>query len=175
MGLFITQRYIQGSEQTVAGLLFCPSARPTWNLRSPASVWSGLTTNLGSGGQNYTSYVGKFCTFVGFNDPNLPNGATRANLYNHGKQSARKISPILVADYWFASTGSGSNDLVTGEQGHRGKGVVAGFHDGSARWIPKDEVVLVTGSSKMANRNPYSNFWRFARIAYGDGKNSGTP
>lgn len=118
-------------------------------MRSPSAVWKGLTTNLSTNSEIYTSYVGKFCTFVGFNDPSLPNGAKRANLYTQGKQSARKMSPILVADYWFSN-----NDAATGEQGHRGKGVVAGFYDGSARWIPKDEVTLVTGSSKMANRNP---------------------
>lgn len=182
MGKLLAGNYLQASgERTIAGIMFCPSSKPALeglstglNTRSPNSVYVQIKTTPTSTNDAYSTYVGKFCTFNAFNDPIL--GPTRANLYPSGKQSAKKISPILTVDYWFGSTGTSANDLVHGEQGHRGLGVVAGFHDGSVRWIPVSEVQLVVGgTSKMANRAPSNPFWRFARVAYGDGKNSATP
>jgi prepilin-type N-terminal cleavage/methylation domain-containing protein len=178
IGRLLAGNYLKGESNTVANVMFCPSSMRSHegilgNLRTPLSVYTQVKLVPSSSGDAYCTYVSKFCTFISYNDPVL--GPKRANLYTTGRQSAKRISPILIADFWFGTTGLGSDDGVNGEQGHRGKGVVAAFYDGSAEWIPVSEVKLILGASKMANRAPGNSFWRFARIAYGDGINSATP
>ncbi len=149
---------------------FCPASTPTWNWRQPGHVLNEIIKNPTSKNETYTTYCGKFCTAIGWNDLNNPNPAqrTRANLYLVGAQSARNVSPILVADYI-----TDPNNLANSEFGHRG-GICAGFQDGSAMWIPWSEVKVYPGYTSSysiySNRNPYSGFWTWARYTYGDRK-----
>jgi prepilin-type N-terminal cleavage/methylation domain-containing protein len=149
----------------ISKALFCPDAKPTWNLVSPASVYKQVFVTPSTNSEVYSTYSAHFCTFVGYNSATAP---IQANLYPSGRQAANVVSPIIVADYIFDA----STPWDDPQQGHMGKGVNAGFHDGSATWIGFDEIKKNYSSfgGQYNNINPYGNFWRWARATYGDGK-----
>ena len=111
-------------------------------------------------GQGYSTYAGKFCTYVGYNSATKP---TQADLYLPGgtaplsgkkPQQADIMSPILFADLVQLDNGG---QAFKSEQAHQIEGVNAGSHDGSAQWIPfvaVESIKGVTGNAIYANRNP---------------------
>lgn len=172
-GRLVVKGYIPFGANAVK-LAFCPSANPTWNLRQPANVFTNLSlviNGTGTNGETYTTMTFKFCTFIGYNTVLNP---TQSDLYLPGFSSPRSgsniqtadiLSPILVADYVFDP----SNPAASAEQGHRAETINSGFHDGSARTIRFELVYQVPPGSAaiFGNRNPYSNFWYWARDKFG--------
>jgi prepilin-type N-terminal cleavage/methylation domain-containing protein len=177
IGLLFTQGHLSLTRQTVGKVAFCPSANPTHNWQGPAHLYRELTDRLSSTNWAKSTYSGKFCTFVGWNDPNSSNPAhwTRANLYRagtHPTQSADRLSPILVACYIFnmseplmpAPSGSAAGS-TTGHSYYQG--INGGFHDGAVRFLPFSDVYAVNSGALFNNENPYGNFWHWARQEFG--------
>ena len=169
LGRLLVTGYADLSLDTV-NLAFCPAAKPAWNLRQPARTLSELQKVVnGTAGNSevYTTISFKFCTFVGYNSVTNP---TQSDLYLPGynapkNQTADRLSPILVADYVFNAT----DPTLSAEQGHRGQWVNAGFHDGSGRVVGLQDVEPTPPATGGVynNRNPYGNFWHWAKKAYG--------
>ncbi len=161
-GCLAREEYIPKTKEGVL-LMFCPSAKEDWNWRMPPHMFNELNHNFGSNNWAQSTICGKFCTFVGYNTVDYP---TRANLYL-GKggtaADAGYISPILTADLVYDGLAPAANP----RQGHYMKGVAAGFHDGSARFIAFTEIYQVNSYSIYGNINPYGNFWYWARAEYG--------
>lgn len=157
----------------VSKMAFCPSSNPLWNLRQPERNLQQLQKVVDGTGINselYTTYTFKFCTFVGYNSAVKP---TQADLYLPGfsapysgksQQTADVMSPILVADYVFSPLDPASSE----EQGHSGLTINSGFYDGSTRTFTFEQVYPAGGAgATYANRNPYSNYWHWARDRFG--------
>ncbi len=160
IGQLVVNDYLPGSRETI-DLLFCPSANPTWNWRMPPHMYRELNDQLGSNNWAQSTICGKFCTFVGYNTETHP---TQANLYlGRGEQSAEVLSPILTADLVY----NGTAPLDNKRQGHEGKGVVAGFYDGSAKFQTFTPVYPINWTAVYSNINPYGNFWHWAKAEYG--------
>lgn len=170
IGRFISEEYVPPSEASVETLLHCPSAEiPNPGLMSVDRLYDRLVVNPGNGSQCRATYVGKFCTFVGYNTTSRP---TQADLYlpgygapenNQGiRQSADVISPILVAD-WVQNP----NDLNS--EAHLG-GLNAGLHDGSVQYITWDNIDAIQPTHFLhpySNTHPYANLWHWAMEEFG--------
>ena len=170
IGLLYTEGYVPLSPRS-AEIAFCPSAEMK-NQAKEIERFHKRLSNLSARSQVFSSYTGKFCTFRGYNTPDFP---TIADLYLPGmvankKNDAAHMSPILIADHVFNSSDPATVPSSGDVQGHLAHGVVAGFHDGSARFINFDEVYWSGGTSfggTYANTNPYGNFWHWAKREYG--------
>ena len=175
IGLLYTGDYLPLSGNGVE-VAFCPSTEMR-NHADTVDRFRRHLSNLSINSSVFSSYVGKFCTFRGYNNTAFP---TIADLYLAGmgpeENDAAHMSPILVADKVYngadpenATVNANGYTTKALEQGHRAKGFVAGFHDGSARFLNFDLVYYVSGQSHRIywNQNPYSTLWYWAQDAYG--------
>ena len=157
-GVLFREQYLHLDDKEVT-LIFCPSAKPTWNYQTPKHVLRELTTDFSGNPEAYGTLSNHFCTFVGYNTPANP---TQADLYiGRGEQCAEKLSPVLTADFVFDSS-----NLLDPQQSHRGEGSPAGFYDGSVRWLDYRSV-YETGQPGFGgvynNVNPYGNLWYWCK------------
>lgn len=170
LGALIKNGYLPESKNSIA-IFFCPKANWSHNWRQPshmeenllgakftASEWAGSTISA------------KFCTYVEYNDPAHP---TQANLYlgtGPRGHNAEYISPILTVDVILDPNAAGADDpdVPGSRQGHDG-GVVAGFYDGSGKFIPYRMVTPVNNvwGGLWNNRYAYGNFYYWAQKEYG--------
>lgn len=168
IGQLYTNNYLPLSLQGIQ-LAFCPSTNPTYNWRQPAHLYNELK-NISSNNQAFSTYAGKFCTYVGYNTATYP---AQANLYLDGPQSPKKISPVIVSDYIFnqnvpQAPPTSGNDKDS-KPVHGGRGVVCGLYDGSVQWVTFIEVTSVPpGAAPIYNNeNPYGNFWYWCARQFG--------
>lgn len=175
IGLLFTGGYLVLGHNTAAEVAFCPSSKPAWNWCSPDHLYKELTTDLDGNADAYCTYVGKFCTFVGYNSATRPH---QADLFVAGrggpKHDASYISPILVADYVYNGdnpAGPATGNFKGSTQAHNALGVNGGFQDGSARFI-RFENVYPAGPNKSwtppyGDTAPYTSFWYWAQKEFG--------
>lgn len=167
IGLLVHKGYLKTTDGQV---MFCPDAQPMYNWCQPRHSALAVTNNVSSNTEAYSTYVGKFCSdFLHDQGGAFPN---RSRLMTNGAQSAARLSPILiVCRAWDPhDLRRGATNLADAGSipGHEGKGLNAGFHDGSVRWIPADEVELLPGEAgKYKMESPSNNFWKWAKHAFG--------
>jgi len=170
MGLLFTGGYLVLGESAVE-VAFCPSAQPENLWRQPRHLYNQLRVD--AGGTAYATYVNKFCTRYAYNTPSQPN---RADLYAPGladeDHDAAYISPILIAD--LVMNQHDPTAMPAGDAGHdyypahNGRGMDAGFYDGSARYIDFDDVYHTGGpGGQYSNNSSDGNIWRWAKREFG--------
>jgi prepilin-type N-terminal cleavage/methylation domain-containing protein len=163
LGCLAREEYIPNAKEGIA-LMFCPSAKETWNWRMPPHMYKELNQNFGSNNWAQSTICGKFCTFVGYNTATQPD---RADLFlgkGGKKHDGAFISPILTADLVY----DGNDPAANPRQGHIARGIGSGFQDGSARFVDFAEVYQVSATYALySNINPYGNYWYWAKSKYG--------
>ncbi len=169
-GQFIADGQLPTSEGG-ARVLFCPTVETIDGLRTSKAIFDQVTRNLTSNSVPMGTYVYHFCTF----NCNETRPAEDVYLHTCGRLSAAKYSPILVADGILTVDPNISRTDTS--WAHLGKGVNAGFYDGSVQWLNMSDIDWAGGgynmwAGKYQNRSPYMNFWLWARARFGDGNNT---